>query len=144
VPPIDVRPADSPALPDPDSEDEREGIGENLCQPPPLLFPLSRADVEPPELPRVSGRDEELFCGPVERDPAAVFCPDWPKRWDPLFERLFELMFELLLPGRETSRLFPADLLFDAAAVVPWAEKKCWFCDTFRVVEAAAGRPLAE
>jgi hypothetical protein len=30
------------------------------------------------------------------------------------------------------------------AAVLPRAEKKCWFCDTFRVVEGAAGRPLAE
>jgi hypothetical protein len=42
-----------------------------------------------------------------------------------LFELLFELVFELLLPGREPSRPFPADLLFDDAAVVPWAEKKC-------------------
>ncbi len=35
-----LRPADSPALPAPDSADERGAIGENLCQPP-LLLPLS-------------------------------------------------------------------------------------------------------
>ncbi len=46
--PTDARPAGSPGLAD--SEDERGGIGENLCQPP-LLLPLSRADVELPELP---------------------------------------------------------------------------------------------
>jgi hypothetical protein len=28
--------------------------------------------------------------------------------------------------------------------VAPRLEKKCWFCDTLRVVEAAAARPLAE
>ena len=67
------------------------------------------------------------------------------ERWIPLFEPLFELVFELPFPGRETSRLFPVDLLscrlaFEicdcprsednedervAAAVVPRAEKKC-------------------
>jgi hypothetical protein len=56
---------------------------------------------------------------------------------DPLFERRFEV---LLKP----SRPLLADLLFDADAVVPRVEKKCWFCDTFRVVEAAAALPLAE
>jgi len=30
------------------------------------------------------------------------------------------------------------------ALVVPRVEKKCWFCDAFRVVDATAGRPLAE
>ena len=54
--PIDVRPADSPGLPD--SEDERGGIGENFCQPPLLLLPLWRVDVEPPELPGLSADPE--------------------------------------------------------------------------------------
>jgi hypothetical protein len=71
-------------------------------------------------------------------------------------------LFELVLPGLGASRTFPVDLPSgrlpfatcgrpnanerDAVAPLPLAraEKKCWFCDTFRVVEAAAGRPLAE
>ena len=31
-----------------------------------------------------------------------------------------------------------------AVPEVPRAEKKCWFCDTLRMVEGAAARPLAE
>jgi hypothetical protein len=115
VGPIDVRPPGPPGLAD--SEDERGGIGENFCQPPPLLLPRSRAAVEPLELIRASGRAGELFSRPVERDPATGFCPDCPKRRKPLFE--------LVLPGRATSRPFPIDLPFDPAALVPRAEKKC-------------------
>jgi hypothetical protein len=144
VRPIDARPADSPALVD---SDEREGIGENLCQPPPFVLPLARAGAELPalpglgaepqvELPRVSGRAGELFAGPAERDPATWFGPDSPKRRKPLFE----LVFEALFSGLATSRPLPAGLaacrlLFeicaprrsnerDAVAVLPRAEKK--------------------
>jgi len=121
-----VRPADPLGLAD--SEDERGGIGENFCQPPPLLPPLSRTDVEPPELPGL-GADPEF-----ELPRVSAF---WPKRWDPLLEPVFELP----LPGLATSRPFPVDrpscrFTFetcdcprsderDAAAVVPRAEKKC-------------------
>lgn len=145
-------------------------MGENLCQPP-LPLPASRAGIdlvelpglgaEPQfELPRVSGRAGELFIRPVERGCATVFCPDWLKRRNPLFGPVLDLIFELPLPGRATSRPFPVNLpagrlLFeicdcprpndrDAFPEVPRAEKKCWFCDTCRMVEAAAGRPLAE
>jgi hypothetical protein len=162
---MDGRPNDSLDL---DPEDGRDGIGENFCQPP---LPPSRAGIELAELPglgaeplfelpRVSGRVGELFLGPVERDCAMVFCPDWLKRRNPLFELALDLKFELALPGLATSRPFPVNrpagrLLFDicdcprpndrdAAPEVPRAEKKCWFCDTCRMVEAAAGRPLAE
>jgi hypothetical protein len=116
VRPIDVRPADSPGLPDSriDSEDERGGIGENFCQP-----PLSRAGVEPPELPDL-GADPEF-----ELPRVSEFLPGfWPKRWDPLLESALKPAFELPFPGRETSRLFPADLPFVSPAV-PRAEKKC-------------------
>ena len=119
----------------------------NFCQLP-LLPPFPRATGEPPELPglgavpqfelpRASGRDGGLFPDPPECDPATVFCPDWPKRWSPLFE----LPLELLFPGRGTSRLFPAELptcrlLFAicdcprpaervVTALLPRAEKKC-------------------
>lgn len=68
----------------------------------------------------------------MERDPA------------PLFEVLFDPLFNPPLPDRPTSRPFPNDRPFDPLAGLPRDEKKCWFCDTFRVVEAAAGRPLAE
>jgi hypothetical protein len=44
--------------------------------------------------------------------------------------------FEICDSGRPNECVEEATLLC--------AEKKCWFCDTFRVVEAAAGRPLAE
>src|ERR1700675_2792546 len=93
--PSDWRPAEPPcpiidsglAAGRVDSEDGRAGIGENLCQPPPLLLPLLRAGTEPPELPglgadpqfelpRVSGRETELFCGPMRRTPAILLCPD--------------------------------------------------------------------
>jgi len=109
-PRFSLRPADSLALLDSlaraDSEAERDGIGENFCQPP--LLPLSRAMVELPgraveptfELPRVSAPLPEF----------------WFERWNPLFEEPF--------PGRELSRLFPIDLLFDAVDA-PLAEKKC-------------------
>jgi len=60
----------------------------------------------------------------------------WPDRWNPLFELAF--------PNLDPSRPLSADLTLDPAAVVPRVEKKCWFCATFRVVEAAPGRPLAE
>jgi hypothetical protein len=39
---------------------------------------------------------------------------------------------------------FPDDRPFAAPVAPLLAEKKCWFCDTLRVVEAAAGRPLAD
>jgi hypothetical protein len=67
-----VRPLDSPGLDDSriDSEDEREGIGENFCQPP-LLLPLSRALVDAPELPDL-GVDPEFAL-------ARVSGP-WPER----------------------------------------------------------------
>lgn len=87
-----------------------------------------------------------------------LFGPDWPKRWNPLFT------------GRAVSFLPPNDppcwrLLFETCprfneraavpvlprsservgfAVLLRAEKKCWFCETLRIVDGAAGRPLAE
>lgn len=101
--PADVRPADPPGPAD--SEDERGAIGENFCQPPPLLLPLSRAAVEPPELPGLGADPEfELPC----------VSELWLERWNPLFELVF--------PGLAT---FPVDLPFDPVAVVPRAEKKC-------------------
>lgn len=123
-------------------------MGENFCQPPPLLLLFPRPVAEPSELlgrdaelqfelPRVSERDGELFPGPAERDPATLFCPDWPKLRDPLLE----LIFELLFPGLAPSRPCPVNppfgrLMFeaddcprpnerDAVAVLPRAEKKC-------------------
>lgn len=146
-------------------------MGENLCQPP-LLLPLSRAGVEPValpgrgadpqfELPCGSERGTGLLTGPDDRGtllllllrgPATLFDPSSPKRRNPLFEPeiapLFELtwfepIFDPPFPGRETSRLFPVDLPIDDAVALR-AEKKCWFSETLRVVDAAAGRPLAE
>ncbi len=119
-----------------DSEEDR-GIGENFCQPPPL-FPLSRAGAEPEvpglgaepkfELPRVCGRDIELFSGRAGRDPmlddpvfddltlddpAMVLCPVCPKRRNPLFELtvepIFDLTFEPVFPGLATSRPLPVN-----------------------------------
>lgn len=106
-----------------DSEEDR-GIGENLCQLPPLLL-LSRAGAEPEvpalgaelqfELPRVSGRDTALFSGragrdPMLDDPATVCSPDCPKRRNPLFELTFDLTFELVFPGLTPSRPPPVNL----------------------------------
>jgi hypothetical protein len=141
---MDGRAAGSPRD---DPEDERWGIGENFCQPPPLPLLVARADIEPPELPGLG----------VEPQFELLRVSEFRlKRRDPLFELVF--------PGRATSRPFPVKppgcrLPFeicdcprpcplsndrDVAAVAPRAEKKCWFCDTFRTVEGAAGRPLAE
>jgi len=116
---MDGRPAGSPRF---DSVDERGGIGENFCHPPPLLLP--RADIEPPELPGLSP-DPEFELPRVSEL--------WLKRWNPLFELVF--------PGRATARPFPIDRLFcrlrfeicdcprsderGAVAVAPRAEKKC-------------------
>jgi len=72
------RPIDSGGLGDSgraDPEDEREGIGENLCQPPPLLLPFSRAGVEPLQLP-VLGADPEFELPRV----SALLSELWPKR----------------------------------------------------------------
>src|SRR5208337_2476947 len=90
-----------------DSEDAREGIGVNLCQPP----LLARVLIGPPELP---GRGVEPR---FELPRASEF---WLKRWDPPFEPVRALLF----PGRATSRPFPIDLP-PAVPVVPRAEKKC-------------------
>src|SRR5882724_1462715 len=108
----------------------------------------------------------------VERDPAALFCPDSLKRRNPLFELTFELLFERLfvpllnprfellfelkfvlpLAGLPSSRCAPeicdcpCSNERDPAVVFvfPRAEKKCWFCGVFRIVDGAAWRPLAE
>ena len=143
------RPAGSLDL---DPEDERGGIDENFCHPPPLPLLLARADIEPPELPglgaepqfelpRVSGRAGELFPGPVERDGAPPFGSDGLKRRNPLLEPALDLIFELPFPGFATSRPFPVNpptcrLPFDicdgprpedrdGVPEVPRAEKKC-------------------
>lgn len=47
-----------------------------------------------------------------------------------------------LLPDLAVS--LPPNPLPLEAELAPRVEKKCWFCETFRVVEAAAERPLAE
>ncbi len=101
--PIDARPADSPALPD--SADERGAIGENLCQPP-LLPLLSRAGVEPPELPD------------LVTDPA--FEPVFPGR---ATSRVLPVLPSCRL-AFETCDGPRADELA-AVAVLPRAEKKC-------------------
>jgi len=121
---MDGRPAGSPRV---DSDDEREGIDENFCQPP-LLLPLSRAGAAPPELPGLGAEPQ------FELPRVSEF---WPERWNPLFELVF--------PGRAVSRPLPVDpptcrLPFEicdcprpsppfddrgAVAVVPRAEKKC-------------------
>jgi hypothetical protein len=69
-------------------------------------------------------RDGELFSGRAGRDPAAVLCPDWPKRWNPLFELLFPLNPPF---GRLTFEAgdCPRPNERDAVAVLPRAEKKC-------------------
>jgi hypothetical protein len=84
-----------------------------------LLLPFSRAGVEPAELP-VLGADPELELPRV----SALLSELWPKRGDRLFEGLLNPAFELPFPGRETSRLFPADVPL-VAPVAPRAEKKC-------------------
>lgn len=96
APPVGVRPAASPL---PDSAEERGDIGENFCQPPPLLLPPSRAAVELPGLAA-----EPAF--ELPRD-SALLSELWFARWNPLFEPLF-----------------PIDLPFDAV-VAPRVEKKC-------------------
>ncbi|MGA9506795.1 MAG: hypothetical protein WBV31_20315 [Terriglobales bacterium] len=129
-------------------------MGENFCQPP--LLPLSRADVEP-ELPGL-GTEPQFE---LPRASAALSEFELAEFWRPelWFERSKPL-FELPFPGRTAWRLLPLKLpvccrvfetpdcprsiVREAVAAVPRAEKKCWFCDTFRVVEAAAARPLAE
>jgi hypothetical protein len=98
-------------------------MDENFCQPP--LLPRA-----PLELP---GRDSvprfELL---RVSEPLSL---DWLERWNP--------PLELPFPTRPVSRA-KVDLAFEPPAVAPRFEKKCWFCDTLRVVEAAAARPLAE
>lgn len=114
-----------------DSEDERGAIGENFCQPPPLLLPRSRALAEPPELPNL-GADAEFELPRASESLSGLFPGLWLERWIPLFERTFEPALErtservlaLPFPGLATSRLFPIALLF-AALVAPRDEKKC-------------------
>ena len=80
---------------------------------------------------------------PVEREPKPLFCPDSLERrnpplnppFAPLFEPLRALPFELPFPVNDRDV---------AVFVFPRAEKKCWFCGAFRIVDGAAGRPLAE
>jgi hypothetical protein len=52
VRPIELRPDGSPDLPGSrlDSEDERGGMGENFCQPPPLVLPRDDVGLELPGL----------------------------------------------------------------------------------------------
>jgi hypothetical protein len=126
---MDGRPAGSLDL---DPEAERWGIGENLCQPPALPFLLSRAGIDPAELPPLGA--EPQFELPLELPRGSEF---WLKRGDP--------PLELVFPGRATSRPFPENppgcrLPFDicdcprpcprsndrdAVPEVPRAEKKC-------------------
>jgi len=89
------------------------------------LLPPSRIAVEPPALPERAIELELLRASELRSAPRSA---PWLECWSPLFE-----------PARPLS----ADLLLDAVVVL-WVEKKCWFCDTLRVVDAAAGRPLAE
>jgi hypothetical protein len=109
-------------------------MGENFCQPP--LLP-SRPEFEFAVLdaPSLELRASELLAMLRSSD-----WPVWPKRCDPFVAVLFS-------DDRFCDDLF-SDALFSedrfAAVVVPWVEKKCWFWATFRVVDAAAARPLAE
>lgn len=119
--PIDSRPPDAPLRPA--SEDERGAIGVNFCQPP-LLPLLPREAIAPPALP---GR----FTAPELR-------PSNP-RSPPAFDRRFEPP-----PSRPLLNDRPFDPVPVVPRLVPRAEKKCWFCDTPRLVDAAAERPLAE
>jgi hypothetical protein len=102
----------------------------NFCQPP-LLAPPALAADPALLLPRAS--------------------EFWLKRWKPLLELVFEPEVELVLAPAVVplaSRPLPADLVGVAVlrndTVLLRPEKKCWFSDTFRVVDAAAARPLAE
>ena len=92
--------------------------------------------------------DDLMFDDPALDDPETLFCPDCPKRRNPLFELTFELVFEptfdltfeLVFPGRATSRPLPVNLpscrlefatcgrpssTERVAAVLPRAVKKC-------------------
>jgi hypothetical protein len=76
-----------------------------------------------------------------------LFSEFWLNCRNPPFELAFEPArepaFDPPLPGRAASRPLPADLpASDAELLRP--EKKCWFSETFRVVDGAAARPLAE
>jgi hypothetical protein len=96
-----------------------------------LLLPLPREAIAPPELP------EDRFAAPEFR-PSNPRSPPEFERSDPAFDRKFE---------PPPSRPLLNDRPFDAEVeprFAPCAEKKCWFCDTPRVVDAAAERPLAE
>lgn len=102
-------------------------MDENFCQPP--LLPR-----EAFELPgRASEPKFELLCAsePLTEPLSLV----WPECWNP--------PLELPFPTLPVSRA-KVDLAFEPPAAAPRLEKKCWFCDTLRVVEAAAARPLAE
>jgi hypothetical protein len=130
-----VRPPASPARPDSalaDSEGERGAIGENRCQPP--LLPPSRAPADPPLL--------------VASRPLAIDLSLDKRSLDKrsLDERSFaDLSFDdLSFDDLSFDERLLNDLLVAAPAAAPRVEKKCWFCDTPRVVEAAAGRPLAD
>ena len=158
--PIDGRPYDSDGRTEPEDravpEDGRCGIGVNLCQLPRLLFPLSRLGDEftvlpdlgadrQSELPRESGR--ELFIGVLERDGAPLFGPDCPKRRNPLSAGLPPLLLPDIDPPCWRFVFWICDWPRlndrDGVELFPLAEKKCWFRDTLRMVDGAAGRPLA-
>ena len=91
-----------------------------------------------PELPRVSGR--ALFIEPLERGCMLLFGPDCPKRCDPLF---VGRAISFLPPNVPFCGRLPPNERVEFATLL-CAEKKCWFCEILRVVDGAAGRPLAE
>jgi hypothetical protein len=114
---------DSPPLPDideEDEEDERGVIGENFCHPP-LLLPPWRTLEFPRDVEPCAGRSKPRV------EPAAP--PGLPDCCPPI--------------TLAVSRPF-ATARFELAAALPRDEKNCWFRAAFRVVDAAAARPLAE
>ena len=62
----------------------------------------------------------------------------------PEFLVKFSFVLFLKLLFQPLAEPFPNDRPLVPLAAVPRAEKKCSFCATFRVVDGAAGRPLAE
>jgi hypothetical protein len=92
-----------------------------------LLLPPSRADVELPD--RAEDAAFELLRPSELLRTSELLRPDRFR---------LEICDSLRSDDDAAERDAPAALL------PPRAEKKCWFCDTFRVVDAAAARPLAE
>jgi hypothetical protein len=84
-------------------------------------LPFARPDVDPAEEPDLDAGPEFELAPCPSKLLAGILSEVGLECWNPLF-----------------------DLPLPIALVLLCAEKKCWFCDTPRVVDGAAARPLAE